>query len=88
MKIEYKTAQCFVDSANNKHESKLDYLLAERNYAMRGIVNSDDNGKQTAFTPNQVVQMMLNNSSKIADVVKTFDKAIKKEREKGQAAAV
>ena len=89
MKIQFKTAQCFVDSAGGKHESKLEYLLAERNLAMRGVVQSDPTcGKNMAFTPGQVVKLLRDNSSAIADVANTFDRAIRKEREKGQLATV
>ena len=82
MKINYTIKPCYIDGAGNKHESKLEYLMAERQFAMRSIVNNDDLGRATAFTPNQVVKIMLDNATKIADVAKTFDKAIRAERAK------
>jgi hypothetical protein len=83
MKIIKNIVPCYVDSANNTHQSKLEFLMAERNLAMRGVIQSDPNcGKNVAFTPAQVVKLALDNSKAIADVANTFEKAIRKERAK------
>lgn len=89
MKINQKIVPCYVDSAGNTHQGKLEFLLAERNLAMRGVVQSDPScGKNSAFTPAQVVKLVLDNAAEITDVAKTFNAAIKKERLKSGGVVV
>jgi hypothetical protein len=83
MKISFKTTQCFVDSAGNKHESKLMYLLAERQLAMRGAIQSDVTyGKNSSFTASQVADIVIRQASDISDIARSFNAAINRERAK------
>lgn len=89
MIINPKTVQCFVDGAGNKHESKLKYLLSERRIQMRGIVQSDAQlGNCVSFNSSQVADIMIANAAAIADVSRSFNAAIKREREKAEKVVV
>lgn len=89
MIINPKTVQCFVDGAGNKHESKLQYLISERRIQMRGIVQSDAQlGKNASFTATQIADIMISNAAAIADVSRSFNAAIKREREKSEKVAI
>lgn len=81
MAIKIKTIPCFVDSANEKHETKLQFLIAEQKIRVRGIIQSDEKHKgKVNYSSSDLTDIVVRNAEALQNINREFSAAIKRAR--------
>lgn len=85
-----KTVELYEDRSGRTHNTKLSCLVANRNIAVRGIIQSDEKlgPKVNNYTAIDVANIIERNFDAFNDTLKAFDRAIKNELKKGSQAEV